>query len=148
MSLPQQRTKAATLPAQLNVNPSTSGSSAHGTSTFYAGLSARHTVSTASNFSLTGAVPKATSQVNNNSKSSEKSEVKLKKRHIFLSSHSSDSNSGSGSNNHRVTNVKNQAEKKAGKIGAVPVEYWISSVGRWTESGQISVSKNRTKLYL
>ena len=31
---------------------------------------------------------------------------------------------------------------------AIPVEYWISSAGVWTESAQLSLSKTKNKLYI
>ena len=34
------------------------------------------------------------------------------------------------------------------KLNGIPVEYWNSSVGRWTGNASISVSKNRAKLHL
>ena len=30
----------------------------------------------------------------------------------------------------------------------IQVEYWISSIGSWTEKAQISISTKKTKLYL
>lgn len=40
----------------------------------------------------------------------------------------------------------NHPHKKGAWV--LPVEYWCSTIGRWTDAAHLSVNKNRTKLYL
>ena len=48
----------------------------------------------------------------------------------------------------RATAVKKSKSKKISVSNVIPVEYWISSAGIWTESAQLSINRNKNKLYI
>jgi hypothetical protein len=67
--------------------------------------------------------------------------------------HRSGSNFSNNFGTNKVRQSSREKQKNKQKIikkinFKIPVEYWISTVARWTETATISVNKPKTKLYL